>query len=123
MRHSRRLALGIWTAAVVLVAPVLAEDHMVAVGPSNTFSPQNLDITAGDTVTWTNNGGFHNVVANDGFFRLRRGNRLLVDIEDLDNDAQRINRVRFGQVSKGKKATAGQIYYDNFKSEWEVEGE
>ena len=72
MRHSRRLALGVWTAAVVLVAPVLAEDHMVAVS-SNIFSPQNLTITVADTVTWTNNGGFHNVQANDGSFRCANG--------------------------------------------------
>ena len=27
----------------------------------NTFSPANITINQGDTVTWTNGGGFHNV--------------------------------------------------------------
>lgn len=34
------------------------------------FSPKNVTIQVGDTVTWTNNNtGFHNVAANDGSFR------------------------------------------------------
>ena len=36
------------------------------------FSPRNLTIQAGDTVRWTNQGGVHNVVADDGSF----GNEL-----------------------------------------------
>ena len=35
----------------------------------NTFSPQNIQIEAGDIVRWTNNGGFHNIEANDGSFK------------------------------------------------------
>jgi len=35
----------------------------------STFSPANIQIEAGDTVRWTNSGGFHNVEANDGSFK------------------------------------------------------
>ena len=38
-------------------------------GNSNTFTPSSLTITSGDTVTWSNAGGFHNVAADDGSFR------------------------------------------------------
>jgi plastocyanin len=40
----------------------------VAVGNPNgfTFVPQVLNIAAGDTVTFTNGGGFHNVVSDPG---------------------------------------------------------
>jgi len=41
--------------------------HDVAlVGQS--FSPSELTISVGDTVRWTNNGGFHDVQADDGSF-------------------------------------------------------
>lgn len=39
---------------------VWATNHQVSV-TSNVFTPSSLTITAGDTVTWTNNGGNHNV--------------------------------------------------------------
>ena len=37
-----------------------ATNHQVSV-TSNVFTPSSLTITVGDTVTWTNNGGSHNV--------------------------------------------------------------
>ncbi|MEE8278351.1 MAG: hypothetical protein V3R89_06485, partial [Thermoanaerobaculia bacterium] len=55
----------------------------------------------------------------DGFVRLLRGKKLIWSLEDLDNDAHRINGIRFGQVTKGRKKTNGQVFIDNFKSEWE----
>ncbi len=43
--------------------------HTVQTTSSNTFSPNNLTIQAGDTVKWINSSqGFHNVVADDGSF-------------------------------------------------------
>jgi plastocyanin len=42
-------------------------------GQGLTFSPQSLDISAGDTVTFLNFGGVHNVVADDGSFRCAHG--------------------------------------------------
>jgi hypothetical protein len=38
-----------------------------------TFSPQFLTISAGDSVTFLNRGGYHNVVADDGSFRCAHG--------------------------------------------------
>jgi len=42
--------------------------HDVQATSSNTFTPDILTITVGDTVRWTNTGGFHNVVADDNSF-------------------------------------------------------
>lgn len=48
--------------------------HTVSVGGNgNVFSPSQLTITAGDTVTFHNLGGFHNVVDNAGTFRCANG--------------------------------------------------
>ncbi len=45
-----------------------ATTHVVTI-VGNSFSPASLTIEAGDTVRWVNNGGFHNVQADDGSFR------------------------------------------------------
>lgn len=71
MRKTIWLALGLIGMTVAL--PATAAEHFVQVGPGLTFSPQNLTIQVGDTVTWTNAGGFHNVEANDGSFRCANG--------------------------------------------------
>jgi plastocyanin len=62
-------------AATLAFAPALrAENWFVIVGGSElVFSPQTLTVTAGDTVTFINLGGYHNVVADDGSFRCARG--------------------------------------------------
>jgi len=49
-----------------------AENHTVTVS-SNRFSPAQLTIQVGDTVTFTNAGGFHNASADDGSFRCAQG--------------------------------------------------
>ena len=61
----------------------LAADHTVQVGgmmngyygdtPVFAYYPANLTIRAGDTVTFVNQGGLHNVVADDGSFRCADG--------------------------------------------------
>jgi plastocyanin len=44
-----------------------AANHDVAVGGAGlVFTPSNLVINAGDTVTFTNAGGFHNVASDPG---------------------------------------------------------
>ncbi|REJ75149.1 MAG: hypothetical protein DWQ36_06275 [Acidobacteria bacterium] len=51
-----------------------AVNHTVLVGPGNTFTPSSLTITVGDSVTWTNQGGLHNVRATSGAnFRCANG--------------------------------------------------
>lgn len=43
----------------------MAADQTVTVG-SNFFSPQHITISVGDSVTFTNTGGTHNVVSDNG---------------------------------------------------------
>ena len=51
-----------------------ASDHQVTVGGSNDmFSPATLTINAGDTVTFTEVSGSHNVVSDTGIFRCANG--------------------------------------------------
>jgi plastocyanin len=52
-----------------------AASFVVDVGGDNppTFSPASITITKGDTVTFINKGGLHNVVADDGSFRCAHG--------------------------------------------------
>ena len=53
--------------ALSIAGPVLAEDHTVTAfaGPFR-FEPAELTIAPGDTVTFVNGGGFHNVVSDPG---------------------------------------------------------
>ena len=68
-----------WFSISLLLALVSVAAHAntayVIVGGSQglSFSPQTLDINAGDTVTFLNFGGVHNVVADDGSFRCAHG--------------------------------------------------
>lgn len=56
------------------VGIVAADDNtsldtdIVVGGDENIFTPDDVVIVVGDTVTWTNSGGFHNAVAYDGSF-------------------------------------------------------
>ena len=43
-----------------------AEDFTVTATPDRTFDPPTLTINVGDTVTFVNGGGFHNVASMDG---------------------------------------------------------
>src|SRR5688500_3873408 len=52
--------------AGVLAAPALAADQAVVAKLDNTFAPRKVALTPGETVTFTNQGGDHNVVWNDG---------------------------------------------------------
>jgi plastocyanin len=54
--------------AVLLAAPASAADQSVTATPGNEFSPGDVTIDMGDTVTWNNGGGVHNVDFNDGSY-------------------------------------------------------
>lgn len=57
-----------WPLLLLAAATVAhAEDHIVTAfaGPLR-FEPDDLVIAVGDTVTFKNGGGFHNVVSDDG---------------------------------------------------------
>ena len=59
MRRFTR-SIGIIISIFLLVAPVAATVHNVAVA-NFAFTPASITIAQGDTVVWTNNQGFHNV--------------------------------------------------------------
>ncbi len=60
-------------AALLPGANCLADDVTVTANGNFTFSPSTVTINAGDTVTFRNGGGFHNVAADDGSFRCADG--------------------------------------------------
>ncbi len=70
-------ALPRWIASIALLVSAHAlgaTGHVVNVGGAmNVFTPQTIDADPGDTVTFINKGGFHNVVADDNSFRCARG--------------------------------------------------
>jgi plastocyanin len=51
---------------LVMAAPAGAADQTVTATSSNVFSPANVTIDPGDTVTFRNGGGPHNVIFEDG---------------------------------------------------------
>jgi plastocyanin len=56
--------------AVVSMGPAWSANHNVTVGGAGlVFTPNQLNIAVGDTITFTNAGGLHNVVSNDAGFR------------------------------------------------------
>ena len=55
--------------AALMVAPASAADETVMAQPDTSWSPDSVTIDMGDTVTWKNGGGIHNVEFNDGSFR------------------------------------------------------
>ena len=52
---------------VLLTAEVAAADQAVTAEPSNVFAPADVTISQGERVSWTNNGGTHDVHFEDGF--------------------------------------------------------
>ena len=58
MRHLSDL-----TAVLLIALPTLATNHVVSVG-NFFFNPANLTVDQGDTVTWMNGAGTHNVHHN-----------------------------------------------------------
>ena len=54
--------------STVAVMPARAADQTVTATSSNQFSPANVTVSPGETVTWTNAGGLHNVKFDDGSF-------------------------------------------------------
>ena len=68
MLHRRPLALFCLVPGLLAPAARAADQTVNITGLA--FSPRNVTIQVGDTVTWVNNNqGAHNVVANNGSFR------------------------------------------------------
>jgi plastocyanin len=69
MLARRSLILSFLAVAICLVpAARAATVNVVAGGAGLVFTPATVTINVGDTVTWTNGGGFHNVRSDDGSF-------------------------------------------------------
>jgi plastocyanin len=67
--RARAAAIRCSMAVLALLLPTAATaatNHVVTALSNLTFSPSNLTITAGDTVTFKNGGGFHNVASDPG---------------------------------------------------------
>jgi plastocyanin len=59
-------AISILVAVLVPAEVALAANQTVAASDYQ-FTPKDVTVNAGETVTWTNSGGFHNVHFDDGF--------------------------------------------------------
>jgi plastocyanin len=69
MLARRFVILSLLAAAVCLVPAARgATFNIVAGGAGLVFTPSTVTINVGDTVTWTNGGGFHSVQSDDGSF-------------------------------------------------------
>jgi plastocyanin len=67
MTVSRTLRSVAFTAALLLPIAALAANHEVVIGQSgNNFAPGTLTIQVGDTVTFRQVSGFHNVMSSEG---------------------------------------------------------
>ena len=67
MRSLRVIFAGLAAGAVLLVAPgALADNASVGTTSEDLWTPAKVAVKPGETVTFTNNGGEHNVVWNDG---------------------------------------------------------
>jgi plastocyanin len=67
----RTAQIGSFVASLVLLttAPAAtAADHSVSATENSTFAPATVTVNQGDSVTWTNGGGLHNVFFDDGSF-------------------------------------------------------
>jgi plastocyanin len=65
---SRLPGIATMLALLVPAAPALAADQSVTATGSNTFAPKDVTVNVGETVTWTNTGGTHNVHFTDNSF-------------------------------------------------------
>jgi len=75
-RETRSIRAPLACLAALLLAPFEAQATRWFVesgGEGVAFSPQFLTVQVGDTVTFMNKGGYHNVVADDGSFRCAHG--------------------------------------------------
>jgi plastocyanin len=73
-RRALKLTPLVFAAALLAASPSTAANHIVTVGPDTAFHPDTLTIDVGDTVTWMNAGGTHDVHADDNsFFNLASG--------------------------------------------------
>lgn len=60
---------SIWKILLLALSPIAAQAATYTITASNfEFDPPSVTINVGDTVTWVNGGGYHNVVADDNSY-------------------------------------------------------
>jgi plastocyanin len=68
MRARRLIVIVAVMGSAIAGGSALAADQTVTATPSDAFVPASVTVNHGETVTWTNAGGDHNVKFDDGSF-------------------------------------------------------
>jgi plastocyanin len=63
-----RVCVSVLAVALTCCPAALANNQAVTLDLSNTFTPSTVTVFQGETVTWNNTGGFHNVKFDDGSY-------------------------------------------------------
>jgi len=84
------LLLLVLCISTIVIKNAEGQALFVNVTTSNAFVPGLLQITVGETVTWMNQGGSHNVISDDGAFQCAEGcapsaNSALVAVGEFGN--------------------------------------
>src|SRR3954454_2802170 len=66
--RSGLLAIGVLIAVLAPAAPALAANQTVNATSSSTFTPKDVTVNQGESVTWNNTGGLHNVHFDDNSY-------------------------------------------------------
>jgi plastocyanin len=72
MRAKRTAIANALLLGITWAAAVPAANHMVTANENMRFTPSSLTIVAGDTVTFQNGGGLHNVMSDPGSITMFR---------------------------------------------------
>jgi plastocyanin len=68
MRLRSLILIAVLTDAAIVGGTALAADQTVTATSSDAFTPASVTVNVGETVTWKNQGGDHNVKFDDGSF-------------------------------------------------------
>ena len=63
-----RVCVSVFAAVLICCPAALANNQTVTLDLSNTFTPSTVTVFQGETITWNNTGGFHNVKFDDGSY-------------------------------------------------------
>ncbi len=71
--HARRIALPLAALATLVLALPISAKTVVVIASGMSFTPSTVNIDVGDSITFQNTSGFHNVAADGGSFRCADG--------------------------------------------------
>jgi plastocyanin len=66
--RSRALGVILFAAVTLFCQPALGANQSVTTTPTDSFTPSQVTVSTGESVTWTNGGGDHNVHFDDNSF-------------------------------------------------------